>query len=68
MVCGRAVRDEGTSYHYAAPSKYAYPSAALTAGIEAAPAEAEWNPRFLAARTRKGLEMLCKAALAALGE
>lgn len=25
-VCARAIRDEGTSHHYIAPSKYAYPS------------------------------------------
>lgn len=36
MVCERAIRDEGTSYHYLKPSKYAYPSRALTAAIRAA--------------------------------
>jgi len=36
MVCDRAIRDEGTSYHYLKPSKYAYPSKELTDGIRAA--------------------------------
>ncbi|MDD2805629.1 MAG: nucleoside phosphorylase [Elusimicrobiales bacterium] len=36
MVCDRAIRDEGTSYHYLKPSKYAYPSRELTDGIRAA--------------------------------
>ena len=26
VVCDKAIRDEGTSYHYTKPSKYAYPS------------------------------------------
>lgn len=36
MVCGKAIRDEGTSYHYAKPSKYAYPSEKITKEIKAA--------------------------------
>ncbi len=36
MVCDRAIRDEGTSYHYLKPSKYAYPSKSLTADIRSA--------------------------------
>lgn len=39
VVCTRAIRDEGTSYHYVQPSKYAYPSGPLAArlrrGLEA---------------------------------
>jgi uridine phosphorylase len=30
MVCKRAIRDEGTSYHYFKPSKYAYASKVMT--------------------------------------
>ena len=30
IVCNRAIRDEGTSYHYLKPSKYAYASEKLT--------------------------------------
>ncbi|GHG83793.1 hypothetical protein GCM10018779_67130 [Streptomyces griseocarneus] len=30
VVCNRALRDEGVSRHYLAPSRYALPSAALT--------------------------------------
>lgn len=30
VLCERAIRDEGSSHHYLAPSKYAYPSPALT--------------------------------------
>ena len=33
MVCEKAIRDEGTSYHYIKPSKYAYPSKKLTGEI-----------------------------------
>ena len=36
MVCEKAIRDEGTSYHYAKPSKYAYPSKKITGDIKAA--------------------------------
>lgn len=36
MVCEKAIRDEGTSYHYAKPSKYAYPSKRITGEIKAA--------------------------------
>ena len=39
VLCKRAIRDEGTSYHYTRASKYAYPSGPLTAllrrGLEA---------------------------------
>jgi uridine phosphorylase len=39
VLCSRAIRDEGTSYHYVRSSKYAYPSALLSArlrrGLEA---------------------------------
>jgi uridine phosphorylase len=30
VICDRAIRDEGTSFHYAPPRKYAMPSAPLT--------------------------------------
>jgi uridine phosphorylase len=30
VLCERAIRDEGSSHHYLKPSKYAYPSPALT--------------------------------------
>ena len=30
VVCGKAVRDEGTSHHYQRPSRYAYPDRRLT--------------------------------------
>jgi len=33
VVCERALRDEGTSYHYVQPSKYAYASAEMTERI-----------------------------------
>ena len=36
MVCEKAIRDEGTSYHYAKPAKYAYPSKEITAQIKTA--------------------------------
>lgn len=36
MVCEKAIRDEGTSHHYAKPSKYAYPSKKMTGEIKAA--------------------------------
>jgi uridine phosphorylase len=35
IVCDRAIRDEGTSYHYMKPSKYAYASKILTKKLEA---------------------------------
>ncbi len=34
IVCDRAIRDEGTSYHYLKPSKYAHASVKLTKIIE----------------------------------
>jgi uridine phosphorylase len=34
VLCERALRDEGTSYHYLEPSKYAKPSDKLTEEIE----------------------------------
>jgi uridine phosphorylase len=36
VVCTRALRDEGTSYHYARPSRWARPSPVLTRAIGAA--------------------------------
>jgi uridine phosphorylase len=33
IVCTRAIRDEGTSHHYAASEKYSYPSKSLTEKI-----------------------------------
>jgi uridine phosphorylase len=30
VICNRALRDEGTSHHYAGPSVFAYPSSKLT--------------------------------------
>ncbi|MFC2070803.1 nucleoside phosphorylase [Chloroflexota bacterium] len=36
VVCEKAIRDEGTSYHYLEPSKYAYPSKEITDGIKRA--------------------------------
>jgi uridine phosphorylase len=36
VVCQKAIRDEGTSYHYLKPSKYAYASKLLTQKIEIA--------------------------------
>ena len=34
VVCDRAIRDEGTSHHYLAPSTFSYPSAELTERIK----------------------------------
>ncbi len=34
FVCDKAIRDEGTSHHYAANEKYAYPDATLTKRLE----------------------------------
>ncbi len=34
VLCTRAIRDEGTSFHYLKSSKYAYPSQTLTTKIE----------------------------------
>lgn len=36
VVCEKAVRDEGTSYHYLKPSKYAYASETMTERIKRA--------------------------------
>lgn len=36
VVCERAIRDEGTSYHYLPDAKYAYACPDLTAGLHAA--------------------------------
>ena len=36
VVCDSAIRDEGTSHHYAKPSKFAYASKQLTAKIKSA--------------------------------
>jgi uridine phosphorylase len=36
VLCERAIRDEGCSHHYLRPSKYAYPSPALTGRVRAA--------------------------------
>ena len=131
MVCQKALRDEGTSHHYLKPTRYAFPSKAMTKkvlraldklgqqcvtgkswttdapyretvaevqryqkeGISAVDMEAaalfavaeyrkvdmaavftisdsladlKWKPRFHAKRTRKGLEVIYKAALSAL--
>ncbi len=33
VVCGRAIRDEGTSHHYLKPSKYAHASPAMVAHL-----------------------------------
>ena len=35
VVCDRAIRDEGTSHHYAEPDRYAHPSDELTASLVA---------------------------------
>jgi uridine phosphorylase len=35
VLCDRALRDEGTSHHYAEPGRYAYPSADLTEQLAA---------------------------------
>ncbi len=34
VLCSRAVRDEGTSYHYARPSIFAFPDRSLNASLE----------------------------------
>ncbi len=34
VLCTRAIRDEGTSYHYVRSSKYAYPSVPLSARLQ----------------------------------
>lgn len=34
VVCSKSIRDEGTSHHYFAPGKYAYPSKILTDKIK----------------------------------
>jgi purine-nucleoside phosphorylase len=34
FLCKKAIRDEGTSYHYTPPSKYAYPDERLTKRLE----------------------------------
>ncbi|EQD40590.1 purine or other phosphorylase family 1, partial [mine drainage metagenome] len=34
VICSRAVRDEGTSYHYAKPSIFAFPDRSLNASLE----------------------------------
>ena len=36
VVCERAIRDEGTSYHYLPDAKYAYACPELTAGLHTA--------------------------------
>ena len=36
FVCEKALRDEGTSYHYIKPSKFAYPSKSLTNRVKKA--------------------------------
>jgi uridine phosphorylase len=36
VVCSRALRDEGTSYHYQPPADYAEPDAGLTAQLSSA--------------------------------
>lgn len=131
LVCEKAIRDEGTSYHYLRPSKYAYASKRMTKRIKStldvlgqkyfvgtswtidAPyretvaearqyqkegvatvdmeasalfavaeyrgvqmgamftvsdslAELQWSPKFHFKKTRGGLEILYKVALAAL--
>ncbi len=33
VVCEKALRDEGTSYHYAPPSRFAYPDAKLASAL-----------------------------------
>lgn len=43
MVCEKAIRDEGTSYHYLKPSKYAYPSKRVTDELKAALERFEYN-------------------------
>jgi len=34
VLCDRALRDEGLSFHYAPPAEYAYPDSQLQAGLE----------------------------------
>jgi len=34
IICDKAIRDEGTSYHYLKPSKYAHPSKSLISDIK----------------------------------
>jgi uridine phosphorylase len=34
FLCEKSIRDEGTSYHYVAPQKYAYPDKELTESFE----------------------------------
>ena len=65
VLCTRAIRDEGTSYHYVKASKYAYPSVPLTTrlrrGLEAqgvrVSAGSSWTIDTPYRETRKEVQM-----------
>jgi nucleoside phosphorylase len=46
VVCSAALRDEGTSYHYAAPEPFALPDPGLTARLRAALPDAVYGPSW----------------------
>ncbi len=44
VVCSRALRDEGTSHHYAPPGRFAFPDRQLTEALETGIARARTGP------------------------
>jgi uridine phosphorylase len=46
VVCSSALRDEGTSHHYAPPERFALPDAALTARLRARLPAAAYGPTW----------------------
>jgi uridine phosphorylase len=46
VVCSAALRDEGTSYHYAPPEPFAVPDPGLTARLRAALPDAVYGPSW----------------------
>jgi uridine phosphorylase len=45
LVCDRAIRDEGTSYHYQPAARYSYPAPGLTAALRASLERLGQRPR-----------------------
>lgn len=46
VVCSAALRDEGTSHHYAEPERFAFPDPGLTARLRAALPAAAYGPSW----------------------
>lgn len=67
LIPTRAVRDEGTSYHYAKDSKWAYPDKELTKkllSLQNAKGSAVWTTDAMFKQTEGEIEEACKLGIA----